>query len=386
MAAYYENLIMKKSTDLLWIGSSDSLKDLKKTIYKFSRVDFPVLIFGEKGTGKILTASDIHNLSYRKEYDFIESCCLQWDGYNSFEKIKKLSLEANGGTIFLRNINALPDKDIEKIKHYWEQEYIDKVVPVRIIASISDSYKYDTIMQSTAPWLTIHLPSLIERKNDIENILKKLLKKYSPINHLCLTNSSIKLIENHKWENNFKGIERAIALLSATSDEKEITENKLIKLLPEINIENCIKAKNTVIDDITPKNPISIRNNGFLKKLIENDLSFLQYTHSALSRSIMYVLTNFDKKITLAIAAKKSHISPSHLSYLYKKYLNISFKQFVLQIRVEKSKIMLTEEKEIKITEISNKTGFHDLSHFEKTFKKFVGINPMQYKNTHSHI
>jgi len=49
-------------------------------------------------------------------------------------------------------------------------------------------------------------------------------------------------------------------------------------------------------------------------------------------------------------------------------------------IRIERAKQLFTEKPYSSITEISGETGFEDLRHFERIFKRLVGCNPKEYR------
>jgi len=370
-----------------WVGNSTELKSLEKMTEKYACVDFPVLIRGERGSGKLLAARSIHLLSHRRHQQFVQSCCLQWDEEQVDNISQKLYEEAQGGTLFLRNINALSGKSISKLRHYWEREYIAQQIPVRIICSISDDNDDSSIKNSIAPWLIVVLPTLHDRVTDVRPLTEMFLEKYSVINNINLDHDAWLLIENHRWKDNVKGLEKAIALLSVMAETNAVTADVLSELIPDI--KNAVVSYDKVSEDcITPSN---IENNQGLdsennvQKLIcdlsEKKQPVLPCQHPALIKSLLYISKNYRDRLSLEKVANISYVSSSHLSYLYRKHLDISFKQLLLNMRIHRSKEYLKDSSTKPVTWISNEVGFHDLSHFEKTFKRIVGVSPLYYRN-----
>lgn len=388
------SIIYNHDSSEIWIGNSIHLKKVEKFMIKFSGVDFPVLINGERGTGKGLVAFAIHKLGYRKNKKFIECCCIQWDENDVSNIMKKYYQQADEGTLFLRNINVLSHQSIDKIRHYWEHTYIGMENKTRIICSTSPYHNNSIINESSGPWLTIQLPSLSERKKDIKALTQMLLNKYSSVNKISFDHKAWEILEEHQWKDNVKGLERAIVVLTVISDEQQINSKKLSELLPELTIDE--EYRNNSSSSVLQKhyNTSKLQSVEVLEQninrqsknvhlatfILENDFSVLPKLHPAVSKSLSYMLLNFTEKITLVDMANKVFISTHHLSYLYNKNLKISFKQLLLHLRIVKAMSLLSKNIEKSITQISVDVGFHDLSHFEKTFKKIMDINPLQFR------
>ncbi|MGM0876206.1 MAG: response regulator transcription factor [Bacillota bacterium] len=92
-----------------------------------------------------------------------------------------------------------------------------------------------------------------------------------------------------------------------------------------------------------------------------------------------YVLMNLDKKITLGDVAEYLHLNPSYFSRLYKQNTNENFIDFVTKSKMEKAKEIIDNSNET-IEKISEMLGFDSKSYFLKTFKKYFGFPPKDYK------
>ena len=95
-----------------------------------------------------------------------------------------------------------------------------------------------------------------------------------------------------------------------------------------------------------------------------------------------YVKRNYAKKITLDEVANHVFLSPSYFSKIFKQELNISFNNYLNQIRIENSKRLLLSD-EIDMLKISEMVGFEDQSYFSKVFKKITGVTPGKYRQRH---
>lgn len=92
-----------------------------------------------------------------------------------------------------------------------------------------------------------------------------------------------------------------------------------------------------------------------------------------------HVKANFTEEIALSeIAAIANMTIPSFCRY-FKKVTNKTFTQFVNEYRLVHASKLLAE-KPISITEIAYECGFNNFSHFNRSFKKFTGLSPSEYR------
>ena len=69
------------------------------------------------------------------------------------------------------------------------------------------------------------------------------------------------------------------------------------------------------------------------------------------------------------------YVSKEYLSKLFKQQYDISFSDYVAGLKMGKARSLLIADR-IAIKEIAHMTGYADLSHFYKAFKKFYGVTP----------
>lgn len=80
--------------------------------------------------------------------------------------------------------------------------------------------------------------------------------------------------------------------------------------------------------------------------------------------------------------AQASHISESYLRKLFLQHFSTTPKQYILDLRIQKAKLLLTDYP-ISVTNIAEECGFSSVYHFCKAFKARTGYSPTQYADRH---
>jgi len=235
------------------VGKSPGMQRVYETIQMVAKNDLTVLITGESGTGKDLTARAVHALSNRSKRPFIAVNCptvpehileSELFGYkkgaftHATRDKKGLFQEAHTGTIFLDEIGDITPTIQTKLLRVLQEKEIKPLgdsrpirVDVRIIASTnqplaekikSGEFREDFFYRLNV--LPIKLPPLRERPEDIPLIANHLLEKHCTAFNKPLKRFSPALMEafvNRKWEGNVREMENMIMqgiLFSATEN------------------------------------------------------------------------------------------------------------------------------------------------------------------------
>lgn len=189
------------------IGISPEVRDLKEKIFNAARSNSTVIIEGETGTGKELVAHSIHDLSLRASKSFIKVNCAaipknllesEFFGYEEGAftgAIKggrpgKFEM-ANGGSLFLDEINQLPLELQPKLLRTLQEREVERIggsanipVDVRIIVASNielqrlvreKKFRADLFYRLNV--IKILLPPLRERKEDIDLLVDSILEK-----------------------------------------------------------------------------------------------------------------------------------------------------------------------------------------------------------------
>jgi len=97
---------------------------------------------------------------------------------------------------------------------------------------------------------------------------------------------------------------------------------------------------------------------------------------------IDYIYSHIHYRITVKMLAEELNLSESYLSKLFQKEMGIPLSQYILGIKIEKAKNLLTYS-EYSIVEIANYLAFSSQSHFIQAFQKKVGTTPHKYRSQH---
>ncbi|NOR53512.1 MAG: response regulator [Candidatus Aminicenantes bacterium] len=241
------------------IGTSSKMNSIFQMMEKIARVDGTVLITGESGTGKELVARAIHFNSPRKDGPFVVVNCgaiprdlieSEFFGHTKgaftdakAEKTGKFEL-ANKGTIFLDEVGELsPEAQVKLLRALGEKEIVKiggtKTIPidVRIIAATNQDleerekkgdFREDLYWRLAV--LSLHLPPLREKKEDIPLLCEHLIQKYNQeLNSEIkdITDQALEYMLHYSWPGNIRELENVIYEAMVLSDSFSVEEKNL---------------------------------------------------------------------------------------------------------------------------------------------------------------
>ncbi len=105
-----------------------------------------------------------------------------------------------------------------------------------------------------------------------------------------------------------------------------------------------------------------------------------QKTQSIISKVKELVEKNYAEDASLETVASQVYISPCYLSVIFKKETNMTFKNYLMNTRIEKAKELL-ETTDLKIYEIAERVGYTDTRYFSELFARICGKTPSQYRS-----
>lgn len=252
------------------IGRSDAMQEIYFLISQVAPTDSTVLITGESGTGKELIARAIHGNSQRCYMPYIPLSCgalpdslleselfgYEKGAFTGAEHTKKGRFEmADKGTLFLDEIGDISLKTQVDLLRVLQHKVFRRLggqkeitVDVRILAAtnrdlkkaISDNkFREDLFYRLNV--ISIHVPPLRERKDDIPLLAKAFVRKYcmemnkDPVK---IAPSAIKLLMGYDWPGNVRELENVIERALVIGSGKEIVPEDLPfppkKITPEL--------------------------------------------------------------------------------------------------------------------------------------------------------
>lgn len=104
------------------------------------------------------------------------------------------------------------------------------------------------------------------------------------------------------------------------------------------------------------------------------------YKSYVVNQMITYFHTHYNEKISLDQIAQNMYLSPVYLSKIFKEETGESPINYLIKIRLEKAKDILSTSHSDSIKKIACQVGYEDAYHFSKLFKKYYGISPLHYR------
>jgi len=271
---FYRQELLSKYQFKNVIGRTPQMLQVYKTIAKVADTKSTVLLCGERGTGKELVARSIHYNSLRNNGPFIPVDCASLvetlmenelfghvrGAFTGAHSTKKgLFEEADGGTLFLDEVSNLSLSMQTKLLRFLQEHEIKRVggmesikVDVRVIAAtnqplepLAKNGKLREDLFDRLNVVSIILPPLRERKEDIPLLANHFLYKFSEENKKSISHISPEALEillQYSWPGNVRElehtIERAVILsihpiiLPEDLPRKMFEEMKEVEILP----------------------------------------------------------------------------------------------------------------------------------------------------------
>lgn len=246
------------------VGKSPAMLYIFKTIGRIAEKGFPVLITGESGTGKELVARAIHNSSSRRNErlvavniaaipkDLLESELFGYEkGAFTGALTRRIGRfeEAHMGTLHLDEIGDMPLELQTKLLRVIEEKRFYKLgaerpvdVDVRLIVSTNKDLekevqkgKFRKDLYYRINTISIEIPPLRERKEDIPLLAEHFLKKYSKElreGERLISEDGMALLLEYNWPGNVRELENTIKRVLALSSDTVITRDILLKEAP----------------------------------------------------------------------------------------------------------------------------------------------------------
>jgi len=93
-----------------------------------------------------------------------------------------------------------------------------------------------------------------------------------------------------------------------------------------------------------------------------------------------FSINNFDQNISLNQVAGIANMTPNAFCRYFKQRTNKTYINFLLDIRIGNACKLLTKKTDLSIAEISYKSGFNNLTNFNRKFKSIKGITPSEFR------
>jgi DNA-binding NtrC family response regulator len=246
--------VRRQSDFSMLFGTSPKMEDVKNTIEQVADTNATVLIRGESGTGKEVVARMVFSHSLRSEKPFVKVNCAaiphellesELFGYEpgaftgaNRQKLGKFDL-AHGGTIFLDEISEMHPALQAKLLHVLQDGEFSRLggkrdiaVDVRVIAATNKQleravqegmFREDLFYRLNV--VTIHIPPLRERQEEITVFLDFFLRKYSEYygkQPPPFTDYAVSRMMEYTWPGNIRELENLVKRYVIVGNESQI--------------------------------------------------------------------------------------------------------------------------------------------------------------------
>lgn len=255
-----ENKLFKRqwqdATTNFLVGQSDSINAIRSLISKVAPSEVPVLITGESGTGKDVVARELHNQSRRSNEPLIIKNCgtLQKElarseifghckgAFTGADQNQEGLLElAHRGSMFFDEIGDLPLEVQSTFLRVLESQAYRKVgskkmcqVDIRFIFATNrnlqeevEQGRFHEALYHRINVVTIHMPPLKERKEDIPLLVEHFLTKLRPEGKFSLSDSAMRTLMDYHWPGNVRELKNILERSTILSENRVIAEQDL---------------------------------------------------------------------------------------------------------------------------------------------------------------
>jgi psp operon transcriptional activator len=239
------------------LGESVTFLDFRERLSKVAPIDRPVLLVGERGTGKELAASRLHFLSKRWQGSLVALNCAALNpslieselfgyekgAFTGAEERRRGRFEsADGGTLFLDEIGNIPMEVQEKILRVVEYGSFERVgspervdVDVRIVAAthadleaLVEQGRFKRDLLDRLSFEVLYLPPLRERKEDIvllaNHFAVRMARELDREEVPRFNDDALRALEGYTWPGNVRELKNVVERAVYRSDSSPITE------------------------------------------------------------------------------------------------------------------------------------------------------------------
>lgn len=243
----------KTQSKMIW-GNTQAMKELKNIVERVAVTDANILIIGENGTGKDLLAREIHNLSLRSSgpLEIVDMGAIIESLFESelYGSVKSAYTDAktdragkfetaHGGSLFLDEIGNLPYHLQAKLLTSIQQKQVIRVgsntprpIDIRLICATNsnltqmvDEGKFRQDLFYRINTITLKLPSLRERADDIPEFVDLFLEKYAKAyakEKPNVTDDDIRRLSALHWPGNIRQLEHVVEKALIMNDNKTL--------------------------------------------------------------------------------------------------------------------------------------------------------------------
>ena len=239
-------------------GSSSIMRAVFGVLERVAPTDLSCLLLGETGTGKDAAARAIHARSERRDHPFVVLDCAALSGeladsdifghrrgaFTGAEQARAGAFErARGGTVFLDEVGELQLDLQPKLLRVLERGEVRRLgdstpihVDFRVVAAThrdleamveSGGFRQDLYHRLAE--VTVHLPALRERLEDLPELAARMLREAHPDPALALSRDAIEYLVLRPWPGNVRELRNVLRRVSALHTDSTVDRAALMR-------------------------------------------------------------------------------------------------------------------------------------------------------------
>lgn len=304
-------------------GNSAAIQKCKIMIKKLARSQAPILVSGESGSGKELAARLIHDLGPRADQAFVPVNCgaiptelmeseffghLKGSFTGAVTDKEGLFQAADGGTLMLDEVADLPlHMQVKLLRAIQEKAVLpigarqEVPVDVRIISAthqklkpLVEAGKFRSDLFFRLNVIELPMPSLVERRDDIEVLVERFLKEiteqWEESEIPVISDQAMQILKNHQYTGNVRELinilQRAVTMCENNRIEPDdlMLEQVSVKEPEQVSARGSEQTLDTYIEDIE-------------KKILEDALLKARYNKTRAADSLGISFRSFRYKL-----------------------------------------------------------------------------------------
>ncbi|MEO5802029.1 MAG: sigma-54 dependent transcriptional regulator [Verrucomicrobiota bacterium] len=271
-ALEYRQVLLERRDAIFPIFQSPSMKNVVRTVERVATSDVSILITGESGTGKEVIADLIHKLSNRSKGPLVKINCaalprelIESELFGSVKGAYTganadrdgLFRQAEGGSLFLDEISEMPIDTQSKLLRVLQEKEVRPVggkvsykSDCRIIAATNrqteaaikeGKLREDLFYRISA--ISVHLPPLRDRREDILPLANTFLKRYASQADRNITGFSVtatEMLRTFDWPGNIRQLQNEIqrTVLMCENNQIDVQDLSITTVMSQAEVED----------------------------------------------------------------------------------------------------------------------------------------------------
>lgn len=368
--------------DVALVGASRALGEVDRFLEAASRSSLPALLVGPIGSEVERLGLALHLLGPAASRPFVQVHCGLVEESEQGRSWADLFRRAAGGTLLLAHLEDLAPREQHRLVQILEAGEVEgrlaghQPAPPRLVVSVRDdvasrieSGALSDRLVAVLEVLRVELPPLRCRREDVAPLLEHFLRRHAdPANPVGLSEETVAACVAHDWPGDRLELGRTVARMALTGGASPRLEVR--------HLRRALAGAGFGAGDPAPDpdhDPLGDEGTEGLVARAEG-------LHPSVRRAVQVIVQDEGGGLKLSEVAAAAHVSPSHLSHLFRRELETSFTHVMTAVRVERAKRLLRRDPWLTISAVASRAGFRHVRQLERAFQRVAGCTPSGYR------